>query len=103
MIYKKNIMDLEKEVEKIIKLTFPSYCENNWDEIIYDVDGCLSDQYFNLIEFLIVKEKDKILYKATNVDYLRKKTFFDIDHNFNDSLNKLKKATIDLINIFNGE
>lgn len=94
-------MNLEKEVEKIIKLTFPMYVDKSWDESIIDNSDGLENQYLKLIEFLIIKEKDKMLFNATCLSYLRKKVFFDIDYNFNDTLNKLKKATIDLVDILN--
>jgi len=94
-------LDIEKEVEKIIKLSFPMYSNSNWDDIIIDTSDSLENQYLKLIEHLIIKEKDKILFNATSLNYLRKRVFFDIYYNFNDTLNKIKKSTIDLVNILN--
>jgi len=94
-------MNIEKEVEKAIKLIFPMYSDTNWDDTILDTTDALEKQYFELIEPLIIKEKDKILFNTCSFSYLRKKVFFDIYYNFNDTLNKLKKSTIDLLNILN--
>lgn len=94
-------MNTEKEVEKIIRLTFPNI--DDWDKRFVDHTDVIGLQYVQLIEGLIIKEKDKLLFNACCLNYLYKKVFFDVDHNFNDTLNKLKRSTVELVSIFNAQ
>ena len=92
-------MNIELEVEKIIKLVFPTYANDNWDNVVL-IDGLIG-HYITLIENLVVREKDKMLFKLSAYQYIRGKLYFDIDHNLNDTLNKLKMVTVKLLNIIN--
>lgn len=91
------VINVESEIDKIFDILFPHVTD--WDEII--LTRCIENEYIKMVEPLIIKEKDRILFNICVISYLRKKCFFDIYYDYNDTLNTLKKATIDLINILN--
>lgn len=93
--------DMIKEIEKRIRLVFPDISQGSWDSIVLDHNNELEKQYIDLIRSLVIEDKDKLLFDVVSETFLRKKVFYDYDGKFNDTLNRLKKSTYEILEILN--
>ena len=90
------MVSANKDVRKIIALLFP-HDSFDWDETsvwhVYDI--------IKACRPLIKKEKWAMIYDEMAISIIKRNCFFDLDHNFNDTLNSLSKSLTNLIDSIN--